>query len=108
VYQILSENNLTQFYELRLKDGVEGVPALNAENSDFDYFDAPEFIKNNLRSKNKANIVEVEFLLRGVHCLACIWLLERLPQLCPGVIASRVNFGNSSINVVFVFDAVKV
>lgn len=37
--------------------------------------------------------------LDGIHCAACIWLLERLPRVVPGVVEARVDFRRSTIAV---------
>ncbi|MEZ5294597.1 MAG: heavy metal translocating P-type ATPase metal-binding domain-containing protein, partial [Vicinamibacterales bacterium] len=33
--------------------------------------------------------------LEGVHCAACVWLVERLPGALPGVEDVRLNYGNA-------------
>ena len=30
--------------------------------------------------------------VEGMHCAACVWLLERLPRLCPGVVEPQSNY----------------
>lgn len=37
--------------------------------------------------------------LDGLHCAACVWLLERLPRAVPGVLAARVDFGAALLHV---------
>lgn len=37
--------------------------------------------------------------LEGIHCAACIWLLERLPRVAPGVIEARVDWRRATITV---------
>lgn len=37
--------------------------------------------------------------IEGIHCAACLWLLERLPRVVPGVIESRVNWRRATISV---------
>src|SRR3970282_1809519 len=33
--------------------------------------------------------------LEGVHCAACVWLVERLPGLVPGVLEGRLDLPRS-------------
>ncbi|MEM6995683.1 MAG: heavy metal translocating P-type ATPase metal-binding domain-containing protein, partial [Myxococcota bacterium] len=35
----------------------------------------------------------------GIHCAACLWLLERLPRVVPGVITARVDWRRATIEV---------
>ncbi len=37
--------------------------------------------------------------LEGVHCAACVWLVEKLPAVLPGVDEVRLNFGNAVAEV---------
>ena len=41
----------------------------------------------------------VEFYLEGVHCAACVWLVEKLPQVRPGVIESRLDMRRAIVEV---------
>lgn len=36
-----------------------------------------------------------------MHCTACVWLIERLPRVLPGVIDARVNFTDATVHVLF-------
>lgn len=40
-----------------------------------------------------------ELALEGLHCAACVWLLERLDRICPGVVESRLDFGRSLLRL---------
>jgi len=39
--------------------------------------------------------------LEGVHCAACVWLVERLPEVLPGLDAVRLNLASSVVDVVW-------
>ena len=38
-----------------------------------------------------------ELVVDGIHCVACVTLLERLARVVPGVVESRVNFRRSRV-----------
>ncbi len=42
---------------------------------------------------------EVEFFVDGVHCAACLWLLEKLPTLLTGVSHARLNYADARLTV---------
>jgi len=39
--------------------------------------------------------------LEGVHCAACVWLVEKLPEALPGVCSVRLNLSSSVAEVVW-------
>lgn len=43
----------------------------------------------------------IDFRLEGVHCAACVWLVERLGRVAPGVIDSRLTLGTGRARVVW-------
>jgi len=42
-----------------------------------------------------------ELYLEGVHCAACVWLIERLPRVARGVIESRLDLRRSLVRIVW-------
>ncbi|MFO7181155.1 MAG: heavy metal translocating P-type ATPase, partial [Pseudomonadota bacterium] len=44
---------------------------------------------------------QVTFVLEGVHCGACVWLIERLPRVVPGVCEARLAFERAEVRVRF-------
>jgi Cu2+-exporting ATPase len=43
----------------------------------------------------------LQFYLSGIHCAACVWLLEKLPEVLPGVIDARVDLLHGTIAIRF-------
>lgn len=41
----------------------------------------------------------VTLLLQGIHCAACVWLLERVPRALAGVREARVDYGRGQITL---------
>lgn len=46
-----------------------------------------------------ANVHEIDLLLDGIHCAACIWLIEKLPRMLPGVIDVRLNWARQTVRI---------
>lgn len=71
---------------------VEGKPLRYAEFDRTDFLDA--------HSTLDAGGQRVATLgIDGMHCAACVWLLERLPRLVPGVSAARVHWRRATMTV---------
>lgn len=70
----------------------------SARTSEYCEFDDPVF--RHLYCQTPApGQVRTEFLLAGVHCGACLWLLERLPRVRPGVLEARLNLRRAALTV---------
>lgn len=97
VFHILKENGLENYYSLKRASGAANSPVPEIREK-YAYLQDPSFIKNYAHVDHEGNI-QLRFFLEGVHCLACLWLIEKLPQLCPGVLDSRLNMGKSIVTV---------
>lgn len=42
---------------------------------------------------------ELTLAVEGIHCAACVWLIERLGRVCPGVEQSSVSFPRRTVTV---------
>lgn len=98
VYQILNEKNLNQYYEF------EKMPGIRVENPDlgdrYAFLDLDE-IREKLLDFSDGGISKATFFVPGIHCASCIWLLENLNTLNPGIIQSAVNFPKKEVTVTF-------
>ncbi|USN99951.1 MAG: heavy metal translocating P-type ATPase [Phycisphaeraceae bacterium] len=98
VYNIIHGSNLAQFY--RIRDAVGDPDAQPARTTESDYaeFDDPIYLNTYARPL-EGGLMETAFLLEGVHCAACVWLVERLDRLVPGVITSRLDFRRATVTL---------
>lgn len=97
VYEILHDKGLEQYYQLRKNASDESSTPVIITNDKFLYLDNSEFLDK--YSKKVADTVIVKFYLEGIHCVACLWLLEKLPEFVPGVIISELNMSKSICTV---------
>ena len=87
VYELLNTHELDTYYQLNQSPGSKQ----NQPKSDFSYLDN-ETIVSRLLDFESEKVGKVTLFLPAIHCSSCIWLLENLPSLFPGVISSQVNF----------------
>ncbi|MCB9030234.1 MAG: heavy metal translocating P-type ATPase [Deltaproteobacteria bacterium] len=100
VYQILNDSGLEAFYKVK-GDAFDDKPqAALVTGARYEYFDDPKFISSNVTPQPQG-LCSVQFLLDGVHCSACVWLLEKLPILNQGILNSQVQFSKSSIEILY-------
>lgn len=95
---MLSENNLCTYYDLDNNPGIKATGKFTAGR--FDYLDDESLLKQlaNFISDDKINIT---LSLPQMHCASCIYLLENLHRIEPGVISCRVNFDRKEALVSF-------
>lgn len=91
---------LEHYYRLARGDfsAAAPVPAQGAGDP-YEEYDDPAFLT--LYAHERGGVHTVTLVLEGVHCAACVWLLERVPGVIPGVLECRVNFGRSEITIVW-------
>ncbi|MCB0338868.1 MAG: heavy metal translocating P-type ATPase metal-binding domain-containing protein, partial [Bdellovibrionales bacterium] len=98
VYSILVGSGLESFYTIRAEQTLSPRKTANSKVQ-YQYLCDPS--AQSLYIIDDAGKSAAKFQLDGVECAACVWLIERLPELCPGVIEVRVDFSTSQVNVRF-------
>ncbi len=81
-----------------------GEPAPPETQNDFSHWDQPELRRRWLRALGDGD-VETELLIGGLHCAACVWLLEHQLQRLDGVSSVRVNLAEQRACVRWRLDA---
>jgi P-type Cu+ transporter len=103
VYSILSENGMTGYYELN------NAPGKRPEASDSKYaFLDNEIIAKDLISFQEGRLTGMHTFMPNMHCSSCIWLLENLHKLEPGVKSSQVNFSKREAYIVFEHETISI
>ena len=94
VYELLAETGLTDFYKLSKSAGVrtKDIP----KPAEFAYLDDPT-VRERLVDFADERVTQATFRVPTVHCIACVWLLENLFRLNPGIGHSQVNFPHKEI-----------
>ncbi len=97
VYSIFKDNGLDDYYTF------ESTPGNRMDTSDDDRF---LFLENKEIAKSLLNFSDgtkskVIFSIPEIHCTSCIWLLENIAKICPGVIHSEVNFIKKQATITF-------
>ncbi len=96
VHELLAENNLCTYYELENNPGIS-AKAKPFKNK-FAYLDDPH-VQQQLIAFSDDKITRVNFNLPQIHCASCVWLLEHLYKLNPGITYSRVDFVQKQIAI---------
>lgn len=98
VYQILSQSDLCDYYDLNENPGIsQKIPI--RENK-FAFLDDDK-IQQKLISFQNEEQVHVTFYLPQMHCSSCLYLLENLHRVNKGIVSSKVNFTRKELELVF-------
>ncbi|TXK50256.1 HAD-IC family P-type ATPase, partial [Pontibacter qinzhouensis] len=98
VYELLEENNLCTYYNLEQSPGISGKQSL--AESRFGYLDDAG-VEAQLVNFRSDTISKLTFYIPQMHCSSCIWLLENLFKLNPGISESTVNFMRKELSLTY-------
>jgi Cu2+-exporting ATPase len=93
-YEVLHQAGLAQYYKLR----EQRPEAVKPRGRSYEEFAHPAFEKQYVRALPDG-LRQVELYLEGVHCAACVWLVERMPLVLPGVVRAELDVRRSLASV---------
>jgi Cu2+-exporting ATPase len=97
VYAILNASGLEGYYE-KERPRAERRRAPNPSQRRFEELDDPKFLADHCRTL-ASGLSTVELVLEGIHCSACVWLVERLSRVAPAVAEARFDLSRSVLRV---------
>lgn len=99
VYAYLKSQGFSEFYS-RLKKGEQNLAKPSSKH--FDKQSASSMFSKLLRrDENSPFICELEVLISGIHCPACIWLNEKALSNLEGVLELNISATTSKARVLF-------
>lgn len=103
VHDILAENGLGQYYDIRRHPGIRANQVSGP--SRWACLDEPA-VQQGLLDFTDGRISRVTLRLPAIHCVACVWLLENLFRLHAGIGQSQVNFPRREATITFAPDQI--
>ena len=97
VYTLVREWGFDQYYRLVNRQGGVLEPARVTGRSFEDFDD--EHLRAEATEQVGADRCRTRLYLEGVHCAACVWLVEKLPAVLRGVDEVRLNLGSAVAEV---------
>lgn len=89
-YELIHSHDLAGFYAICDQLDTHPPQGVDRGTVSCDEFDHPAFLARHVTTLPEGRH-ETRLAIDGVHCAACVWLLEKLPRLVPGVISTRVD-----------------
>ncbi|MEO7988357.1 MAG: heavy metal translocating P-type ATPase metal-binding domain-containing protein [Chryseolinea sp.] len=97
VYEILSSNNLCEYYDLEKNPGVQ-LKEINEET--YAYLDEKD-VRIKLLDFESEDFSKITLFIPSIHCVSCIWLLENLQKIADGILHSEVVFTKKTVSINF-------
>ncbi|MEM9021330.1 MAG: heavy metal translocating P-type ATPase [Planctomycetota bacterium] len=97
---------LDTYYHLR-ETGRADAPRADQEPVGYDAYDDEAFARRYVTRHDEA-AASIDLTLEGVHCAACVWLIEKLPRLVPGVLDARLSLREGRVRVTWDPSCVKL
>lgn len=104
VYEILNQNDLTDFYELNKAPGIQPDKKSSLH---FEFLDTPAVFDKVVDFSEDGTTV-VTFHVPVIHCSSCVWVLESLHEIHPAITQSVVNFARRRVQVTYKSDQMKL
>jgi heavy metal-(Cd/Co/Hg/Pb/Zn)-translocating P-type ATPase len=97
VYQILHQKGFGEYYQIKESAGVlrRRAPVAGLVER-YQFLDDQVFLAE-YTEIDQDGLRVVEIYLEGVHCLACLWLIERLPLMHPQLFSSKLDIERSVV-----------
>ncbi len=101
-FEIMQEHDAAAFYQLRDQQAHSiNQQQLNVETDEFTYaYDSDAFKAHYVQELGDEQHA-VTWFVKGAHCAACVWLLERLHLFDPGISNSRIHIGKQQLTTYF-------
>ena len=104
VYHLLNSEGLDTFYD---KLGDTKLKPIEDINQDLEKFDLDGFRDKYIISRDDG-LSEINLIIEGIHCSACIWLNEKVLHKTDGVIETSINYTNNKAKVIWDSEVVKL
>ncbi len=98
VFEILNQYDLCEYYQLNDKPGIN--QRIKVRQDKFAFLDDEKITQQLIQFRDEAH-THVTFYLPHIHCSSCLWLLENLHRLDPGVQRVSVNFARKEARIIF-------
>ena len=95
VFTVINNKGLEKYYEIKKQSAIfKRRSPVEGKFQQFSYLDQKDFL-DDYSYENLYKSPTMEFYLEGIHCVACLWLIEKLPEYLEDVEQSRLDMQKS-------------
>jgi Cu+-exporting ATPase len=107
VYRALHENGLAEYYRCELPPGVPQRGAGARDDLRFAALD-DEAVARRYVEGQSGPLARASFSVPGMHCASCLWLIERLWRIDPGIVRAEADLLRRTVRVTYRPDAISL
>lgn len=100
MFSTLKNLGLSNYYTMIPQDELPVPREGSSPSKQYQYLDSEQAIQKYVQ-QNSENSWTIRLYLSGIHCAACIWLLEKLPFILKGIKETNVQFASGQIEITF-------
>ncbi|MEM9826426.1 MAG: heavy metal translocating P-type ATPase metal-binding domain-containing protein [Planctomycetota bacterium] len=98
-YELIQGWGLDSYYQLR--DSGQTQATRETHEDAFAVFDDPEYLGRSAPQTTEDGLAHTQLTVIGLHCAACVWLIESVATRTPGWNDARVRMNDHSIRIAF-------
>ena len=103
VCELINQSGLGNYYQYR----TESAQRPDVERIDYQQYDKPS-LQDSFSSSLEGGHRRSAIIIEGIHCAACVWLLENTLRSIDGVTSATVNFSDHSASLEWDSDATRL
>ncbi len=103
VYRLLYLQGLEDFYN---KLGNNTLDSFVDSKDSLETFDTQSFLDKYVIKKD--SLYEISLILEKIHCIACVWLNEKILSKQKGIIKVCINYTTNKATLLFDLESIKV
>ena len=88
---------MCSYYDI---DAAAGIKVKASIGTKYAFLDQAEIVQRILDCKQDS-VAVIHFYIPSIHCSSCLWLLEKLYKIEPGIMRSDVSFTKKEISITF-------
>ena len=107
VYHLLNAEGLGTFYDKLGDTKLQPASQSHVSIDDLEKFDLEGF-KNKYIKAHDDDLHEINLIIEGIHCSACVWLNEKVLHKLDGILEATINYTNNKAKIIWDPDTVKL
>ncbi len=103
VYRLLHNQGLEDFYD---KLGTHTLEPVKDSKEDLESFDSAPFFERYVKVKD--SLCEISLILEKIHCIACVWLNEKILAKTTGILKVNINYTSNKATILYNPQIIKI
>lgn len=99
VAQVLADNDLSRFYELKGQQALPPVGSKVFQNSDFGPLAVLSLEAEAAADAAQKDLARLRLSVEGISCIGCVWLIEAIFQRQAGALRAQIDTQASALEI---------